>query len=119
MSLISSLPFPSLRGPPTRGVCGLPPTIASLDGVHDVSTVATLCDTLAALIASNDADLILDLSAVEFLDASTVAVLLRAEAFLGGRARSLVLRSPSSCARGVLDAWGLSNLVEAGTGRGA
>ena len=118
MSPIASPSVPSLRGPPTRGDCGPLPTIASLDGVHDTATVATLCETLAALIALSDADLILDLSAVEFLDTSTVAVLLRAEAFLGAHARSLVLRSPSTCARPVLDAWGLSNLVEAGAGRG-
>ncbi len=71
-----------------------------------------LCETLAGAIAVGGADLILDLSAVEFLDASTVRVIVAAGEFLRARSRSLVLRSPSSCAQRVLDLCGLSDLVE-------
>jgi anti-anti-sigma factor len=71
-----------------------------------------LCETLSGAIAFGGADLILDLSAVEFLDASTVRVIVAAGEFLRVRSRSLVLRSPSSCAHRVLDLCGLAGLVE-------
>ena len=84
MSLIASPPVPWLAGLAAAADCGPSPTVASLDGVLATSRGSRRCvETLAALIALGDADLILDLSAVEFLDTSTVAVLLRAEAFLG------------------------------------
>jgi anti-anti-sigma factor len=100
------------RGPPRGAGTGLDPTIASLRGAQDLSSVPVLCETLAGAIAVGGADLILDLSAVEFLDASTVRVIVAAAEFLRARSRSLVLRSPSSCARRVLDLCGLSGLVE-------
>ena len=101
-----------LRGPPRGEGTGLDPTIASLQGEHDLSTLPSLCETLAGAIAFGGADLILDLRAVEFLDASTVRVIVATSEFLHARSRSLVLRSPSSCARRVLDLCGLSGLVE-------
>ena len=88
------------------------PTVASLTGEYDIATVAALSETLAVVIASSDADLILDLRAVEFLDASTVGVLVRAEMLLGARSRSLVLRSPSRPALRVLDVCGLTDLLQ-------
>jgi len=110
---VATPPRPTrLRGPPTGAGTGLDPTIASLRGEHDLSSVPALCETLAAAIADGGADLILDLSAVEFLDASTVRVIAAAGEFLGARSRSLVLRSPSRCAQRVIDLWGLSDLVE-------
>jgi anti-sigma B factor antagonist len=85
-------------------------TVTSLSGEHDISTVAPLSETLAALIAGSDSALILDLSAVEFLDASTVGVLVRADLLLGSRA--LVVRAPSRPALRVLEVCGLSRLLE-------
>jgi anti-anti-sigma factor len=101
-----------LRGPPSGAGTGLDPTVASLRGEHDLCSVPALCETLAEAIADGGADLILDLSAVEFLDASTVRVIAAAREFLGARSRSLVLRAPSSCAQRVIDLCGLSSLVE-------
>jgi anti-anti-sigma regulatory factor len=46
-------------------------------------------------------NLVVELSEVEFMGAATVGLIVRAQEFLGLRARSLTLRSPSSCARRV------------------
>ena len=108
----SSLSVLSLRGPPGGVGSGLEPTIASFSGELDISTRGDLCETLAAVIAFGDADLILDLSAVDFLDASAAGVLLRAEEFLAARSRCLVLRSPPVCALHLLNVCGRSDLVE-------
>ncbi len=102
----------SLRGPPDRAGSGLEPTIASLSGELDISTLGDLCETLAAVIAFGDAALILDLSAVDCIDASAAGVLLRAEEFLAARSRALVLRSPPGCALPVLSTCGLGDHVE-------
>ena len=112
MTVLTSPRPTRLRGPPRGAGTGLDPTIASLRGEQDLSTVPALCETLAGAIAVGGADLILDLSAVEFLDASTVRVLVAAGEFLRARSRSLVLRSPSGCAQRVLDLCDLSDLVE-------
>ena len=60
----------------------------------------------------DDADVVVDLSGVEFMDASTVGTIVRTRNLLGSRSRSLTLRSPSSCARRVLHACHLAALVE-------
>jgi anti-sigma B factor antagonist len=112
MTVVTS-PLPTcLRGPPRDAGTGLDPTVASLRGEHDLSTVPALCEMLAEAIADGGADLILDLSAVQFLDASTVRVIAAAGEFLAARSRSLTLRSPSRCAQHVIDLCGLSGLVE-------
>jgi anti-anti-sigma factor len=69
--------------------------------------------TLAKAIALNDSDLMVDLSEVRFMDGSTIRTLVRANAFLGERSRSLKLRSPSRSALLVLRVSGLDGLVDA------
>ena len=83
-----------------------------LGGKQDFSTVAELSDTLARAIAVDDVDLVVDLSEVQFMGAAAVGVLIRARQFLELRSRSLLFRTPSSCARQVLDACGLADLIE-------
>jgi anti-anti-sigma factor len=78
-------------------------TVVWLRGEHDASTVAVLSEALARAIANDDADVVVDLSGVQFMDAATVGVISWAREVLGVRSRSLVLRSPSSCARRVLE----------------
>ena len=77
-------------------------TVVWLRGEHDVSTVAALSETMARAIALDDADVVVDLSDVQFMGAATVRVIIRARAFLRLRSRFLVLRSPSECARASL-----------------
>jgi anti-anti-sigma factor len=79
-------------------------TLVSLRGEHDASTVAALSEILALAISLDAADLVVDLSEVEFMGAATVGVIIGTREFLRLRSRTLELRSPSTCARRVLDA---------------
>jgi anti-sigma B factor antagonist len=92
------------RGPPQVVVC--------LRGDHDLSTVAELSAAMARAITLGDADIVVDLSRVEFMAAATVGVLVRARGLLRSRSRSLVVRSPSTRARRVLELSDLRGLIE-------
>lgn len=87
-------------------------TVVWLRGEHDLSTVTAVAETLARAIAVDDADFVVDMSEVEFIDASTVRLIVRTREFLHSRSRSLVLRSPSPCALAMLDRCGLAHLVD-------
>ena len=89
-------------------------TVVWLRGDHDLATTAELSATLARAIAIDDMDLVVDLTYVQFMDASTVGVLIRAREFLLLRSRSLTLRAPLKAARRVLDACGLAELIDPG-----
>jgi len=67
--------------------------------------------TLARAIAFDDADLVVDLSEVTFMDAATIEVMIRAKAFLRDRSRSLTVRPPSTHAWRVLGEVALADLV--------
>lgn len=102
---------------PTRGAvsfAGLDAdrTVVWLSGEHDVSTVPALSDTIARAIALDGADLVIDLSGVDFIGAATVSVIIRAHGFLKLRSRSLVLRSPSPSAKRVIELCGLAELLD-------
>lgn len=123
-----ALPAPVARSAPRRDedpAVGLPGlssaatisrevgyTVVSLLGEHDIATREELTDTMAVAIALNGDDVVVDLSGVEFMGAATIHVIARAEAFLRRRSRALTLRSPSNCARRVVDVCGLAALVE-------
>jgi anti-anti-sigma factor len=98
--------------PTEREQPGRDRTVVWLRGEHDVSTTAALWDTLARAIESADTDLVVDLREVEFMGATTVSVIVRAAELLRQRSRSLIVRSPSKCARRVLDLCGLVHLIE-------
>jgi len=87
-------------------------TVVWLRGEHDFSTVAALSETMARAIARDDAELVVDLSEVQFMGAATVGVIVRAHELLGLRSRSLALRSPSRCARRILDLCGHADLLD-------
>lgn len=89
-------------------------TVVWLDGEHDIATVFVLTDTLERAISADDADLIVDLSGVTFIGSATIDVLMHVRNILQAQARSLTLRSPSRCARRVLELCGLTGLVEPG-----
>jgi anti-anti-sigma factor len=87
-------------------------TIVWLRGEHDFSTLGALSEVMARAIALDDADLVVDLSGVLFMDAATVCVIVRAREFLELRSRSLALRAPSRWARRLLDLCDLAYLVD-------
>jgi len=83
-----------------------------LKGEQDIATVAALADTLANVTSADDANVIVDLSGVTFMSTATIDELVRARSLLLGLSRNLTLRSPSKCARLLLDRCGLADLVE-------
>jgi anti-anti-sigma factor len=87
-------------------------TVVSLCGEHDIATLAELSEAMARGIALDHADVVVDLSGVEFMGAATVTVIVRARDFLRTHSRGLTVRSPSRCAQRLLDVCGLSGLVE-------
>lgn len=112
MELAETSSVTSYSGPVAFPVRDADRTVVWLRGEHDVSTVAALSQTIARAIALDDGDLVVDLSAVKFMDAATVGVIIRARDFLRLQSRSLVLRSPSSCASRILDLCDLGDLLE-------
>jgi anti-anti-sigma factor len=89
-------------------------TVVWLAGECDIATVGVITDTLDSAISLDDADLLVDLSGVTFIDAATIGVLIRGRQRLLGQSRILTLRSPSRPARRLLDLCGLTALVEPG-----
>ena len=87
-------------------------TFVFLSGEHDFSTAQALRHFLAEAIATNDVDLVVDLSEVEFMSATTVSVLVRARAFLQQHSRTLTVRASSSQARHVLELCDLLDLID-------
>ena len=87
-------------------------TVVWLRGDHDMATTAELSGALARAMAIDEMDLVVDLTYVQFMDASTVAVFVRAREFLLLRSRALTLRAPLKAARRVLDACGLAELID-------
>ena len=83
-----------------------------LDGEHDIATEVTLADTLAKVTSACDANLVVDLSGVTFMSTATIDQLIRARNLLLGLSRNLTLRSPSKCARRLLDLCDLDGLLE-------
>ena len=83
-----------------------------LAGEHDIATAAVLADTLANVVSTDDADVIVDLSDVTFMSTATIDVLLRGRNLLLRQSRTFTLRSPSRCVRRLLGLCGLAGLIE-------
>jgi anti-anti-sigma factor len=82
-----------------------------LSGEHDQSTADALAETMTVAIGVAGAGLVVDLSGIAFMGAATLSVLLRAHEALQAEGRTLTLRSPSSCARRLLEVCNLEWLV--------
>lgn len=91
------------RGSLSPNRAGAAPIVVWLRGEHDAFNTSELADILARAIALDDADVVLDLSGVEFMGAATVGVIVRAREFLGARSRSLTLQSPPNIVRRILE----------------
>ena len=98
--------------PPARpGGSEIGPIVVWLWGEHDLSTDSVLWLTLARAIDIGSAGVIIDLSAVEFMGASTLGVIARARELLRQRSASLTVRSPSAFVRRVISVCGLNDLL--------
>jgi len=84
--------------------------VVRLRGEHDIATVSALAATLSQAISSEGVDVVVDLREVAFMDASTIGVIVGARNLLALQSRELTVRSPSVCARRVLDVCGLEFL---------
>ena len=88
-------------------------TVVWVRGEHDLSTEADLWERITSSIDGADADLVVDLSEVEFMSVATVRVFVRAAELLQQNSHSLRIRAPSKRALRVLDLCGLTDLVDA------
>jgi anti-anti-sigma factor len=86
------------------------PTVVWLQGEHDIATDDELRRVLACVIAANAAAIVLDLSDVELMSASTLGVILKARKLVCQQSRSLTVRSPSAFVRRIIGICGLDYL---------
>jgi anti-sigma B factor antagonist len=86
-------------------------TIVWLWGEHDLSTADRLMEFLV-VAAADPGDLVVDLSAVSFMDASTISTIVRARSRMAESARRLTVRSPSTLMERVFGSCGLDGLIE-------
>ncbi|MDO8363143.1 MAG: STAS domain-containing protein [Actinomycetota bacterium] len=83
-----------------------------MGGEQDMATRMHLSVVLAEAAGLDDADIVVDLSEVTFMDASTVGALVMARDRLRALSRSLTVRDPSPPARRLLDLCGLERLID-------
>jgi len=94
-------------------------TVVWVRGDHDIATKAVLAAAVARAAQLDDVPLLVDLSAVTFMDASTVGLLVASRNRLRARGQSLEVRAPSALARRVLELCGLGHLVHGDPTRSA
>lgn len=90
--------------------------VIAVRGDHDIATVEALAVELAQAIGCAEADVLVDLSEVRFMDASTVRVILRAREHLERHEHTLTLRSPPTFVQRIIEVCGLGDLVEPRSG---
>jgi len=111
--LAASRPLTVERSAATLPEGGRQPTVLWLRGEYDLATRDELAAAMAAAIAADDADLVLDLSEVAFMDGLTLGEIIRArEAAMVGSSRSVSVRAPSSAAQRILGACDLADLLD-------
>lgn len=86
--------------------------VVSVRGVHDVATTGVLSRAIERAAALGDTDVVVDLSDITFMDASTVTVLVEAHNLLLADDRALWVRDPSPLARRILLVCGLAFLID-------
>lgn len=100
--------------PPVRAARGKvrERTVVWVRGEQDIATRPELSDAIARATARDGADIFVGLSAVTFMDASTIGAIVGGQNLLQSRSRALNVRAPSACARRLLDLCDLSSLCE-------
>lgn len=92
--------------------CDVDTTVVSLFGEHDLATAHSLSAAIASAAAVDDTDLVLDLGGVQFMDSTTIVVILRGKSLLETRGHTMTVRNPSRPARYVLGLCDLGYIVE-------
>ncbi|MHB8467631.1 MAG: STAS domain-containing protein [Acidimicrobiales bacterium] len=87
-------------------------TVLVLAGEADVSGRAVLSDALSRVIAALVGDVVVDLSALTFIDSGSVRIFAITRELLDRQGRKLSVRSPSKLAISLLRLWGLGELIE-------
>ena len=105
-SLVSDVQLTELRGA-QKLFRGEAQTIILLEGELDRSTRDDLRKSLFRELINTDANLVLDVSGVTFIDASIVDTLVTAANYLRERNRTLALWAPSRCVQRIVDICGL------------
>jgi anti-sigma B factor antagonist len=82
----------------------------ALKGEIDIATAEAVELEIHKAIIESVGDFVIDLSRVEFLDSSGLAVLMRARGLLGAEDRALALVCPPGPARRALEVSGLEEL---------
>ncbi|MFN0027127.1 MAG: STAS domain-containing protein [Acidimicrobiales bacterium] len=83
-----------------------------LSGDQDIATAGRIEAALIHAVDADKRDVVIDLNHVEFLDASTIGVLIRGSGMLADHGRRLTVRSPQPIPARVLDLCGLTDLVD-------
>ncbi len=87
-------------------------TVVRVRGGHDAATSEQLSIKLAQAAALDGADIVVDLSGVTFMDASTIGALVLAGNRLRDLSRSMLFREPSTSALRVLRLCQLAQLAD-------
>lgn len=86
-------------------------TVLSLRGDHDIATMVSVAVGITSAAHLEDGPLLVDLSGVTFMDASTVGAIVVSRNQLRSHGQSLEVSAPSPSARRILDVCGLGHLV--------
>ncbi len=81
-------------------------------GVIDLVTAPRFRSALVEILEAGNADAVVDLAAVDFIDASGIGVLVWAARMAGDRGGRLTIRNPSQAVRLVLDLADLDGALE-------
>lgn len=99
---------------------GVRRVVVSLWGEHDMASVPIITEALVAAADNSDADVLVDLTAVTFLDCSTVGVIVGGRRMLEQRSRHLtVCVSRGAVAHRLFELCGLDDMIDPGEGDGA
>ena len=86
---------------------GAGPPVIHLGGELDISNIPTIETELESLLATVGDRAVFDLSALQFMDSSGIALLLRAREQVG----NVVVRNPSPIIQRVIEATGLGDTL--------
>ena len=87
-------------------------TVVWLTGEHDGDTSSIVTAALGRVVADEVGDVVVDLTEVSFLDASTLGALAHCRSLLAAQDRHLTLRGPQGGPLRVLEVCGFVPLVE-------